>query len=214
MGWKWDEDATITEPVDLNTAKAHLRVDGPEEDALITALISAARQYCEKSTNLILCSQNWTMTLDAFPDRQEYQPWESMPGFYPYTKSGVIYFPVNPVQSITSIKYLRSSDGVQTTLNSSEYVLDKSGTRARVQPAWSKSWPDARAQFNAIEIKFKAGYGDAATNVPPLLKSAVLLMLGTLFEHRQSILQGASIHDLPKPASLSYLLSMFEVVTT
>ena len=37
----------MTEPVSLEEAKVHLRVDGHDEDLLIESLISAARSYCE-----------------------------------------------------------------------------------------------------------------------------------------------------------------------
>jgi hypothetical protein len=48
---------TGTEPIDLATAKLHLRVDDSYEDALITEYISAARSHCERFTGLSLIAQ-------------------------------------------------------------------------------------------------------------------------------------------------------------
>jgi hypothetical protein len=48
---------TGTEPIDLVTAKLHLRVDDTYEDALITEYISAARSHCERFTGLSFIEQ-------------------------------------------------------------------------------------------------------------------------------------------------------------
>ncbi|WP_096232267.1 head-tail connector protein [Thermoanaerobacterium sp. RBIITD] len=47
------------EPVSLEEAKLHLRVDGTEEDALISALISTAREFCESFTGRSLALQTF-----------------------------------------------------------------------------------------------------------------------------------------------------------
>ena len=38
------------EPISLADAKAHLRIDGSDEDALLTALIAAARMFVERTS--------------------------------------------------------------------------------------------------------------------------------------------------------------------
>lgn len=61
--------APVTEPVSLDEAKLHLRVDLTDEDTLIDTLIAAAREDCEKFQNRAYISQTWELWLDAFPSR-------------------------------------------------------------------------------------------------------------------------------------------------
>ncbi len=49
------------EPVSLEEAKLHLRVDFDEDDALILALISAARQAAETITGRQLITARWKL---------------------------------------------------------------------------------------------------------------------------------------------------------
>ena len=45
-----------------------------------------------------------------------------------------------------------------------------------------------------------AGFGDAAADLPADLVSAVKLVLGTLYEHREDVLAGATVGALPLTA--------------
>lgn len=56
------------EPVTLQEAKDHLRIDYDSEDGLIAVLISAARQYCEHYTNQAFLTQ--TITERFEPDTE------------------------------------------------------------------------------------------------------------------------------------------------
>jgi uncharacterized phiE125 gp8 family phage protein len=55
--------AVAVEPVSLAQAKLWLRVDHDAEDGLITALISAARDYVEAQTGLALAPQTWRLAV-------------------------------------------------------------------------------------------------------------------------------------------------------
>ncbi|MBN9305642.1 MAG: hypothetical protein BGO82_04010 [Devosia sp. 67-54] len=55
------------EPVALAEAKAFCRIDGSDEDALVAALIVAARLQVESLTGRALVTQTWRLTLNCAP---------------------------------------------------------------------------------------------------------------------------------------------------
>jgi hypothetical protein len=55
------------EPVSLAQAKLWCRIDTGDEDALLSALIAAARLQVESLTGLALTSQSWRLVLDCAP---------------------------------------------------------------------------------------------------------------------------------------------------
>ena len=55
------------EPVTLAEAKAFCRIDGSDEDALVNALIAAARLQVESLTGRALITQSWRLTMACAP---------------------------------------------------------------------------------------------------------------------------------------------------
>jgi hypothetical protein len=53
------------EPVSLAEAKAFCRIDGTDEDALVSALIAAARLHVESITGRALLTQTWRLILQS-----------------------------------------------------------------------------------------------------------------------------------------------------
>lgn len=56
-----------TEPITLAEAKTHLRVDGNQDDAYITALITVAREHVETELRRTLAPSTWEFITDAAP---------------------------------------------------------------------------------------------------------------------------------------------------
>ena len=87
--------ATLTfppagEPLTLAEAKLHLRVDLNDDDALIAALISAAREQVEFLTGQRLITQTWALELAA-DERGALEgllPIQSVTSASPYTLDG------------------------------------------------------------------------------------------------------------------------------
>ena len=170
------------EPVSLAEAKLHLRVDFDEEDALIQALISAARQAAEMLTQRQLVTARWRMVLDSFPG----SGLMGVPAGQTFTLPGhAILIPKSPLQSVVEIRYLDMA-GVSQVMPSAHYTVDKACEPARITPVFGQIWPVALPQIGAVSVTFDAGYGSAA-DVPEGLKSWIKLRLGSLYAHREEV---------------------------
>jgi len=89
--------APTAEPVSLEEAKWHLRIDTDDNDYIIEGLIKAAREHAEAVLNRALLSQTWCMYLEDWPDDEDY-----------------IEIPYPPLQSITSIIYTDYNGALNT----------------------------------------------------------------------------------------------------
>ena len=166
------------EPVSLTEAKLHLRVDGTDDDTVISALIVAAREAVEHIARRALISQTWELILDSWPD----SPFE---------------VPLPPLSSVTSIKY-KDEDGVEATFSSSSYVVDADSQPGRVALASEASWPGGTLYpVGGVRVRFVAGYGSAATAVPQRYKQAILLLVGHWYEHREEASEGRGLTQVP-----------------
>ncbi len=157
--------APASEPLDLATAKLHCRVDGSDDDTLITALIVAARERAEHETGRALVTQAWELVHDTFPEA------------FVLRKA--------PIQSVTSVKYLDSATGVEQTLDPADWLLDKDSEPGYVVPGYGKAWPATWPVPNAVRCRYVCGYGNAAA-VPQAIKQWLLLALGTMYAQRET----------------------------
>ncbi|MGN6515703.1 MAG: head-tail connector protein [Rhizomicrobium sp.] len=173
------------EPVTLDQAKAHLRVDTTDDDALITSLIAAARARAEWHTGRAFVTQSWTLWLDGWPC------------------GGIIEIPLPPLQSVASVTAYAQDDGA-TVLDAATYQLDPAASPARLALKPNASPPVALRALNAIAVAFTAGYGDAGA-VPAPIQQAILMIVAALYAHR-----GDEAADIPQEALA--LLAPYRVV--
>lgn len=170
------------EPVSLAEAKLHLRVDIADDDALITALISAARQAAETITGRQIVTARWKMILDSFPGPSLI----GVPAGQSFSLPGhAILLSKCPVQSVVSVQYLDMAGTLQT-LASNTYTADLACEPARVTPVFGQIWPVTLPQIGAVTVTFDAGYG-AASAIPEGIKSWIKLRVGSLYAHREEV---------------------------
>lgn len=156
--------APEAEPVTLSEAKQTLRIDHDSEDVLISGLIRAAREEVEAACGLALIDQGWRLTLDLMPSL------------------GRMLLRRHPVREIVSVT-VYGTDGEAALVDPATYRLDGSSRPARLHFIHP---PAAGAAMNGIEIDFRAGFGEAGTDVPDLLKRAILLLVAHWYEFRAS----------------------------
>lgn len=171
--------APAVEPVALQEAKDFLRVDGTDFDTLLTALIKAAREYCEAFQNRAYVTQTWQLTMDSF---------SALP----------LSLPKPPLQSVSSVKYT-DQNGVETAFAPADYLVDAVSEPGRLAFAYGKSWPSVTLQpVNGVKIEYVAGYG-AAEAVPEAVKTAMKLWIAHRFENPDSDDVPEAVHSLLWP---------------
>ena len=168
------------EPVTLQECKDWLRVDLADDDGLLSALLTMARESHEDFTQRAYITQTWVLTLDRFP--AFIRLWRC------------------PVLAISSVTYV-DENGATQTLAGAKYTLDNKSEPARLVPAYNEVWPTTRDVPNAVTVTFTAGYGASADDVPDIYKVAIKREVADHYEHRESIMTNA-VSATPHTAQL------------
>jgi uncharacterized phiE125 gp8 family phage protein len=187
--------APAIEPISIEEARQQVRRgDDTSEDSLLNAFIAAARLHAEAVTGRQLLEATWELQLDAICGT-----------FLP--------LPRPPLRSITSISYLDTAGATQIWASANYQIDAPAGPvapRGRVAPIPTATWPLAGSGYlNAVLVRFKAGYGTTAEDVPEAIRQAMRLMIGAWFENREDLVLGDSVQSIPLGALA--LLTPFKV---
>ncbi len=157
------------EPLQLAAVKAHLRVDGNEDDTLIGVAITAARVHVEAMTRRMLIAQKWRVYLDAWPRKR------------------TVVLPPAPLISVDAVT-VYDAEGEPAELPLADFEVDTVSAPGRLV---MRHAPSPGMAANGIEIDVTAGYGPSGIDVPAPLQQAMLMLIAHWYEHR-----GPAGHDL------------------
>lgn len=175
------------EPISLAEAKAHARVEVPNDDGYLSSLVTVSREHLENETRRAFNTQTWDLTLDY--DWPRTRLWN-------YSKPRIV-LPRPPVQSVTSVSYIDTA-GASQVLASDQYKLARGNTGEWfIEPAYNVTWPSVRQELATITIRFVAGYGSTANDVPKPLRQAMLLLVGHWYEQREAVNVGNIVNEFP-----------------
>lgn len=184
--------------VSLALAKQHLRVDGDDEDELITSYIATAQAAIDGPGGWLnraimpqtlelrqdgFYSQDWALGggLFAWSGGWRQEAWSS----WPFHR---VQLPFPPLISVVSITY-EGVSGADQTLTSSGWLATDEG----VEPSFGASWPGGRLQANAVRIRYRAGYEIAGNPAPPpQYVQGVLMAVAGLYMNREDIVIDAA----------------------
>lgn len=176
------------EPVSLEEAKTHIRLEESVDDAYIEGLIVAARQHIEGVCWRGLLKQTWKRTMSGFDG---YNVLENGPSWLgrETLRRPYIDLPRGHLNETPGVivEYLDENGNTQT-LDGSKYLIDSSEFRnGRLHPV--DAWPSTLVRFDAVRITYNVGW-TAAENVPAPLRHAVLLLIGQMYEYRTPEITG------------------------
>ncbi|MDX2027696.1 MAG: head-tail connector protein [Alphaproteobacteria bacterium] len=184
------------EPVELIAARVHGRIDTDADDALISLLIIAARQWVEAYTGRALITQTWQLWLDNWPSSGE----------------GVT-LPRPPLASVSNITFYDESDA-GTVWAAANYFVDTIREPGRVVLRSSAAYPTPSRAANGMKIEYVAGYGASGSAVPEQIKTAIRQLVAHWYEHRGEASMATpsrSASVLPVPMVIQALLEPYRI---
>lgn len=144
--------------VPIDVLKAHLRVEGDEEDALLAAALRSSADLCEAFTRLALIEREVSEIIPA-------QPF--------WTRLALA-----PVRAITGASALTPS-GDETPLPAGDYGIDID--------AAGEGWVRIlRSAAGRVRIAYRAGQGEDWNGVPEALRHGIVRMAAHLYLHRDA----------------------------
>lgn len=163
----WPGPSQMPLAVSLDEAKAHLRVDHGDDDALIDIYLRASIAGLDGpggALNRGLITQSYVCDLPCFP-------------------CGVIDLPMGGVSEVTTVGYIDSDGAAQTVPDSVWQLVTNNRFTAYLALKSGQYWPTAIDQAGAVTIEFKSGFGNAPASIPFNIKAAILLMTGELYQN-------------------------------
>jgi len=204
-----DYNLTLTtppavEPISLAEAQAYLRIDTTNdsiEDAYVSSLIVAAREYCENYQNRAYITQTWEMALQGFP-------FSAFDWLNTYKRNSIIEIPKGKLQTINSFTYKDTSGAVTTLILDTDYNVSTRGILGRISPPFGMIFPLAILYpLDPVVISFTCGYGDNPEDVPSRVKQAMLLLISHWYENRVVVNDLRGVNPVELTFTVSSLLS-------
>jgi len=201
------------EPVNVYEMKDYLRITDTSEDDLIQGMIADARAEIEEVSGLALVNQQWRLTLDRWPGRQE-QWWDgvrdgSIAEIYGPQRAAYVALPRYPLVQINSVTVFDEASNSSVVSVANTFDVDTQQRPGRLGLKVGATWPIALRPTNAIQIVYTAGYGTTADSVPGPIKRAIRSMAAYLYSHRGD---GCDVSEAMVKSGAQAIVGRYKVV--
>jgi uncharacterized phiE125 gp8 family phage protein len=156
-------------PVTLEEARQHLRVDASDQDFVINGQIAAATDFVERDLQRALITQTWAQFFSGFVSPMRL-------AWLPIATAGS-----PPGVPLVDISYI-DGDGEQQDFDTSGYSIITDTIGAKIVSLYPASWPSVYSRSDAVTVTYVVGYGDTGAAVPAMIRQAILLMVGEMFD--------------------------------
>lgn len=174
------------EPVTLDELKLQAHITHTVQDSTLTAYIKAARTQAEEYIRMSFINRTIELSLDSFP-------------------AGEVLLLKGPVSAVTSVKVF-DENNVETSIALTEFDINLSAVPAKICLKSGGSWPSITPRrYNAVQIRYTAGFGAAGSNVPADIKHAITLFASFADDNRAAEIAEypAAFWDLLRPGRVA-----------
>ena len=195
---RYTVEEPAVEPVGIEEARAHLRLDTSDDELLLKTYVTASRQLVEQHLNRALITQTLCMVQ---AHEREHHLWAAVPMtaplfvyplWYPafLLNGGVVELARAPLQSVTSVAVGQWGVSDVTLTAGTDYQADTETQPGRLRLQNNGGlWPQ-----DHLAITYVAGYGSSGAAVPGPIKLAILWLVAFFYENR-----GDAGGDMPRP---------------
>jgi len=194
-----------TTAVTIQQVKDQARVSNTADDQIITEMTQAAVTYLENVMKRSFVETEWDLFLDRFPgagrlfavshinvvqaqDLTVIDTERNERAIRP-TRSNLL--------SVTHLKYTDVDGVLQTLVEGTDFVIDTATEPGRVVEAVGKTWPTTQDIPNAVNLRFKAGYGATDANVPKDIQQMIKMLAAHYYENREAWVSEGSMIETP-----------------
>ncbi|MEA2942589.1 MAG: hypothetical protein QOD09_3118 [Bradyrhizobium sp.] len=163
------------EPWSVAEAKTFLRVEHDDDDAVIAALIAAARGHVEALSRRALLVQRWRLVLDAWPGNGRLDP------------------RIGPLRSVIAARVFDAANNAHG-IDVATFIVD-AAANVIASPCWAMPQPGRVTA--GIELDVELGYGALAGDVPDDLRHALRMLVAHGYENRGLAAIGGNVAMLP-----------------
>src|SRR5579875_564365 len=209
------------EPVSLQDLKDWVGVADTNSDAMLTALIRAAREYCEGFCQRSFVAKGYIQTLDSYPyfidtimSQQAYPPsYYAAPRYSTtlWNYSQMIKLTYGPLLDVETLRYVAAADGAWHVLTgttdmsntTADFLADTSTMPPRLFPRAGNFWPAVMYVPNSVEIHYTAGPGGPAPGAPVLGAQAGGSLAARTYSVRLTYILGNQESTASRPANIA-----------
>jgi uncharacterized phiE125 gp8 family phage protein len=166
------------EPVTLEELKSYARISHGEDDTLLTSLLTAAREWCERYAGLAFIAQTWRCAVSETPSRRE------------------LALARAPLINVAQI-LVYDTNGNATAWDRDQVVVDTDKIPGRIVLKDSCAWPDLLRTANGMIVEYRAGYGETGAAVPEALRLAIKQLALHWYDHRDTYSVDNGYHRVP-----------------
>ena len=167
-----------TTPVSVDDCKLDLRIEDGFilDDELINSYIIAASKLASEIVGKKLINETIKLSLSKFSTEMDLK--------------------FLPVYSVEEIQYFDENNDSQT-ISVSDFYLYNFDQEGCLVAKDTTTLPTTFLRRDAVNITFKAGYGETSENIPVTILKAIRLIVAHWYENRSQSIIGFSVAEIP-----------------